>query len=625
MPATCSVAVPRSDGAPWHRRRWRRLVWLTGLVAILIVHLAVSPAVHAQDGVSVKPGDGAMIAPGGETVLLRATPGYDAEVIAPLPPSTWVQVSEGPLTASDGSPWYGVATDAGYGYVSVWSLAPGDDSVAGVYTSEASTTAQEPVPVEVSLEATVGSTAVVTSELNLRSGPSTADAVLLVMPGGTSVTITGTSVNGFAPVDYAGTAGWAFEAYLQTSGGTPAPAPAPGGDAGSAVTTTDLNLRAGPSTADAVLAVMPPGAAVTLTGEASNGFLAVVYAGTAGWASAQYLSTDGGVTPAPDPGATPPSSTGTATTTTDLNLRAGPSTSEAVLLVMPAGAPVTLTGEASNGFSGVSYNGTSGWAFSGFLSGSGAAPPASDPGVSAGTARTITSLNLRAGPSLADAILRVMPAGVTVEITGAAQNGFVPVVYNGAAGWASSTYLSTGSSPGGDPAGYLPPAAGGSSVRWPMTGSWYISQGYNGSSHQNNGDQYQYYYSFDLARSDGDTAGATVISPVSGTVRWLDPASGGMSIDIGGGHAVAFFHVTIDGGFAAGDPISQGQYVGTVSGPGGPGYAGFAHIHLSLWETTDGGNWSRVAAPFTGAYAISGQSFPDIGGVNQYRGTEISA
>ena len=52
----------------------------------------------------------------------------------------------------------------------------------------------------------------------------------------------------------------------------------------------------------------------------------------------------------------------TATTTTDLNLRAGPSTDAEVLAVMPTGSTVTLTGEQEGDFVGVTFEGQEGWA-----------------------------------------------------------------------------------------------------------------------------------------------------------------------------------------------------------------------------------------------------------------------
>jgi hypothetical protein len=49
-----------------------------------------------------------------------------------------------------------------------------------------------------------------------------------------------------------------------------------------------------------------------------------------------------------------------------------------------------------------------------------------------------------------------------------------------------------------------------------------------------------------------------------------------------------------------------------VSGPGGGGNGGTPHIHLTVWKTEDGGNWSRIAVPFDGDHPLEGQSFPAL-------------
>jgi uncharacterized protein YraI len=117
---------------------------------------------------------------------------------------------------------------------------------------------------------------------------------------------------------------------------------------------------------------MPSGARVTLTGQTSNGFAGVTYQGTTGWAYASYLGNTGAASgdssnsgnTSQDPGS---GNAGTAWTTTGLNLRSGAGTGFSVVLVMPLGAEVTLTGATSNGFSGVTYNGNRGWAASSYL------------------------------------------------------------------------------------------------------------------------------------------------------------------------------------------------------------------------------------------------------------------
>ncbi|HET7092928.1 MAG TPA: hypothetical protein VFI22_05600, partial [Thermomicrobiales bacterium] len=230
--------------------------------------------------------------------------------------------------------------------------------------------------------------------------------------------------------------------------------------------------------------------------------------------------------------------------------------------------------------------------------------------------------------------------------TGDPVAGFYPVDFGGASGWVSGAFLTfdgprpgsestdqpaaANQTPAADPA--TPQAAASSSdadnvaagLIWPVSGGdWYVLQGYDGSSHQDESALWQYEYSLDLARKDGDTAGQQVIAPAAGTIRWFDPSTGGISIDIGDDHAVALFHVTVDPALKVGQALDQGSPIGTISGPGGPGFEGMAHVHLALWETDDGGNWDRHAVPFVAPYTIDGQSFPDNGGSYQYTDYEF--
>jgi hypothetical protein len=153
--------------------------------------------------------------------------------------------------------------------------------------------------------------------------------------------------------------------------------------------------------------------------------------------------------------------------------------------------------------------------------------------------------------------------------------------------------------------------------------TWQVLQGYNGSSHQNTSSTYQYYYSLDLVRADGNTAGQRVLSAVDGTIRWIDTTYGGMSINLGDGYAFAYFHTYLAPGLAAGQTVQQGQYLGTIAAPGDAGNGGTPHIHVTLWTTNDGGNWDRHAVPFTGDHKLDGYDFPDNGGANQYVNTQV--
>lgn len=274
------------------------------------------------------------------------------------------------------------------------------------------------------------------------------------------------------------------------------------------------------------------------------------------------------------------------------------------------------------------------------------------------TAVTTEQVFVRSQPSTSDPIIGELFAGDVVTLHGEQQNGFISIFHDDYIGWVSMTYLSLN----GDvapPATEAPvdptvpepsvtpeptplptevpvtpeptvapeeePAAPTGSIIWPVSGGeWRVLQGYNGSSHQNNSGLWQYGDSLDLVRADGGTAGETVYSPVSGTVRWFDPATGGISIDMGNGYAVAMFHLTYNGDIQEGDTVSQGQELGYVSGPGGPGYASTAHVHIALWQTSDGGNWNRVSVPFQGSLAISGYSLPNDGTGYQHTGLSFN-
>src|SRR5690606_30603825 len=207
--------------------------------------------------------------------------------------------------------------------------------------------------------------------LNMRSGAGLGTAVILVIPRGATVSLTGQSSNGFLQVTYSGRTGWASAEWLRVSGGsvptpaptpkptqTPTPAPPVTETKGTAIVTEPLNMRTGAATTNPVILVIPASARVTLTGKSSGNFLQVTYSGRTGWAHKDWIR--------PENTETRPTSSARVTET--LNMRSGPATSYSVVTVMPAGATVVLTGQQSNGFHSVSYNGRTGWAFSTYLS-----------------------------------------------------------------------------------------------------------------------------------------------------------------------------------------------------------------------------------------------------------------
>ena len=185
-----------------------------------------------------------------------------------------------------------------------------------------------------------------TARVNVRSGPGTSYGIITVLAAGAIVAHTGKIVNRFYEVGAGHTYGWIHGDYLTRLSSDPV-------IVGSAVTTANVNLRSGPSTGHQVLRVVAKGSTVKITNTVQNGFRYVIHNGLAGWMYTQYLSSG---------------STGeTFTTTARLNLRAQPSTSATVLLVMPSGATVKALSGTASGWRHVSYNGTIGWAATAYL------------------------------------------------------------------------------------------------------------------------------------------------------------------------------------------------------------------------------------------------------------------
>lgn len=136
----------------------------------------------------------------------------------------------------------------------------------------------------------------------------------------------------------------------------PVAAPATGGSSGRVIAEPTLNVRAGPSTNDAVIAKLTTGAQVTIVDRSADGaWLQVVYdaaTGARGWVAAQFVEvmTAAGAPAAVSaitPTVTAPLPAGgqiAQVIVPSLNVRAGPGTNYAILGRLTAGAQVKITG-----------------------------------------------------------------------------------------------------------------------------------------------------------------------------------------------------------------------------------------------------------------------------------------
>lgn len=213
------------------------------------------------------------------------------------------------------------------------------------------------------------------ASLNCRSAASMTGMVITAVPANTTLAVRGAATNGWQPVTCAGRSGYVSSAYVSatTDPGTSTPAPSPttpGAGSGQTGTATVANtggsrLYCRTAPGGSAITIVPEGTTVGTRGASSNGWTPVICGGRDGYMSSQYLSTSGGST-APAP--TPAPGTGSAMKSGDngkvnvrANMRYSASMSANVVVIVEAGEVLRITGNATNGFYPVSYDGLNGF------------------------------------------------------------------------------------------------------------------------------------------------------------------------------------------------------------------------------------------------------------------------
>lgn len=232
-------------------------------------------------------------------------------------------------------------------------------------------------------------------------------------------------------------------------------------EANTATTTSDLNLRSGPDESYDLVTTLPANTPLEITGEEQESFVPVRVDDAFGWVASEWIERDGAAL-AQQAGA---GQSVSATTMEPLMLHSSPDQISPVVETIPSASSVTLTGEAQDGFLGVTFNGMTGWADASYLqvadiSGTDtpaqtlaqpAAPVSTDTATAApmtlapgSMAMTTSNVNLRSQPNADAVVLDVVPSGSPVSITGSQANGFVNVRINGEAGWIDENFLQMG-------------------------------------------------------------------------------------------------------------------------------------------------------------------------------------
>lgn len=400
-----------------------------------------------------------------QTLNLRAAPTTNAAVISHLRHGQTLTV----LTRYER--WTYVQMGSLTGYVS------NDYIVFSQTETETPPPQATPAPVTAPLKAIV----LPESGLNLRASASGASGILMTLPQGTMLRVTGESVNGMLPVALGDLTGYVASKYvftatdeelnLSTATPTPTPAPtaAPRQDTATVTARSGLKLRSEASTSARTLTTMPMGAEVTVLGPQQNGFYPVRYGGMQGYASAAYLSLSDAApmttaapavtaeptaaptvvpTAVPDPSQPVAGRTATVTAASGLNLRADSNTYADVTAMLAYGVEVVVTGEAVNGFYPVRVGTLSGYVSADYLRFGAATAqpsPAPTPAPQTDAYRVVVEsdngLNLRAAPNTNSDVVYVLPYGMVLTVLGESENGFLHVQWANYTGYVSRAFV----------------------------------------------------------------------------------------------------------------------------------------------------------------------------------------
>jgi len=199
--------------------------------------------------------------------------------------------------------------------------------------------------------------------------------------------------------------------------------------------TTELNVRAKPSTSAKILGSLHRGQTVKASAE-SGGWTTITFKGAKAYVSSRYL-TGGDDLPDSDDvdkGAVK-------LTTTEVNLREGPSLTDDVVVVLDQGTRVTTTGKTAKGWTEVTAGSRTGWVSSQYLTAATSNGGLPKP---IGTRRTTMDLNVRATSAEDGKLLGLARKGTTVSITGTTANARAQIIFEDTVGWVLAKYLTNG-------------------------------------------------------------------------------------------------------------------------------------------------------------------------------------
>ncbi len=286
--------------------------------------------------------------------------------------------------------------------------------------------------------------------LNLRTGPSTKNSIILTISKGSTIEVLENS-DIWAIVKYKGTVGYVSSQYIKeqlpvTKPSSPSSQENNNNNAETILmecNVDSLNVRKGPSTSESILGKIDKTDRVYVVYKTNNGWSRIKYNNGYGYVSSQYLIKVNN-------NSNESSQTKTMICDTNsLNIRKGPSTSEAVVGHFNKGDKVSVVEKLNNNWYKISFNNQFAYVSSQYLTNNTSNDNSSSNEVSDKLTTMIcntTSLNIRKGASTSQSIVGHLNKGDKVTVVEKLNNNWSKITFNNQFGYVSSQYLSAASS-----------------------------------------------------------------------------------------------------------------------------------------------------------------------------------
>ncbi|MFT8317804.1 MAG: SH3 domain-containing protein [Sporolactobacillus sp.] len=330
------------------------------------------------------------------------------------------------------------------------NLNRGLTSVLGtVATAAAVTAVAAATPSHASAETFAPYTGQATANLNVREQPDTSSARIATLKKGDSfqvVGVEGRSAKGnWLKINYQNKTAYVDGYYVgKKTAAKETTQAVQNVSAYQGTTTENLNVRFLPASKGTILTTLKKGSTVTVTGKTADGWLQINYKSGSAYVSEKYIQTVSQTKVSADVTAAATKAVNYGgTTTANLNVRKGASTSNSIITTLKKGSAVSVVG-TSGSWLKIKIGGSYGWVSAQYVSKKAATASSSagnqETATTLYTGATTANLNVRKSASASSSILTTLKKGSAVYVVGSSGD-WLKIKYNNGSAWVSKQYV----------------------------------------------------------------------------------------------------------------------------------------------------------------------------------------